>query len=94
MPSKKGYLIITMHDQDEVDATFITDKKFFEKIRDLSNRKNGETFTDVNEQVINMWTTYQNTHPKMKRFFAQAPGNYKWPFNGLEIQDTYCILVY
>lgn len=92
MAKQKGYLIFTTHDRDELDATFITDTEFFKQLLALPYKNNP---TQINEDVMSLWTEYRNKHPNLKRgYFAQAPGDYKWPFKDVEILGTYYILVY
>jgi hypothetical protein len=80
MPDK-GYLVFTTSDGDEVHATLITDEDLFNKLKSSKN----------NDEAMDFWCS---TDHDGKSFFAQAPGNYKWPFNNVEIIDTYYLLVY
>jgi len=85
---RKGYLIFTTHDGDELDVTFIEDKEFFEKL----------TLDKTLDNRCDLWCEYKNTHKEVykdkNRYFAQAPGNYKWPFNDITVLGTYYLLVY
>ena len=87
---RKGYLIFTSHDSDEIDATFIEDKKLFDKLcsDEVCN----------NDKAMNLWTEYQNNHDETclnkNCFSAQAPGNYKWPFNDVKVLGTYYLFIY
>jgi hypothetical protein len=87
---RKGYLIFTTHDGDELDATFIEDKEFFERL----------TSDEVqdNEGAFRLWVEYQGAHEEVyktkNRYFAQAPGNYEWPFSDVTVLGTYYLLVY
>ena len=86
---RKGYLIFTSHDGNKIDATFIEDKKFFNRL--CSDE------VDNNDKAMDIWTEYQNNSDEIlsKDYFsAQAPGNYKWPFNDVRILGTYYIDVY
>jgi hypothetical protein len=89
---RKGYLIFTTHDGDELDATFITDKVLYDRLCSSE--------VESNENALDIWSEFENTpaYDKMDRktdhWFAQAPGNYPWPFTDVEVLGTYYILVY
>ena len=84
---RKGYLIFTTHDGDELDATFIDDKDFFDKL--ISDE------VKDNEKAFDLWVEYKGEHKDLNNdFYTQAPGNEDWPFNDVTILGTYYILVY
>ena len=86
---RKGYLIFTSHDGDEIDATFITDKALFDRLCS-DEVKNNDDACKIWEEVSGSDECFK----KVNRFFAQAPGNYKWPFNDVKVLGTYYILIY
>ena len=87
---RKGYLIFTSHDGDEIDAIFTEDKELFDRL--CSDE------VDNNDKAMDIWTEHQNDHDGIyknkSRFSAQAPGKYKWPFNDIKILGTYYLQVY
>lgn len=88
MTKRKGYLIFTTHDGDEVDATFITDKKLFDQLYACKS----------NDDAYSLWikalVADDKYYKKENRWATQTRCNTKWPFNDVKILGTYYLLVY
>jgi len=86
----KGYLVFTTHDGDELDATLVPveDKDVFDKLKLVHGLR-------CFEEVGKIWIEYLNANPTRRQAFsAQAPGCYLWPFNDVEVLETYYLLIY
>ena len=86
---RKGYLVFTTHDRDEVDATLVTDKALFDSLRATKN----------NDEALKTWCDYKVAHDKEmwakgNRYSARAPGEYQWPFNDVKVLGTFYLCMY
>jgi len=93
---RKGYLIFTTHDGDEVDATFITDKKLFDKLYATGGRTTKGNPVDDAYMIWSADVQRNNAkyYKKENRWATQTYCNQPWPFNDVEVLGTYYLLVY
>jgi len=88
--NRKGYLIFTTHDGDELDATFTTDKILFEALNACQS----------NEEAILVWSQwYDAIGDKINeddRWYVMTLGRTltEWNFNDIEVLGTYYFEVY
>jgi hypothetical protein len=82
----RGYLVFTTHDGDELDATLITDKIFFKKLK----------MCQSNDEAIQLWDKWCQKNNNPKRWYVMTLGRTitKWSFNNIKILDTYYFQVY
>lgn len=81
---KECYLLFTSHDSDEIDAKIIS-KKIYDKLKKTKNNDEAlEIINKYDDEIIGTINSY----------FAQAPGEYNWPFNNYKILGTYYLQVY
>jgi hypothetical protein len=92
MGKRKGYLIFTTHDGDELDATLITDAEFFNQLKTCEDN-------DAAIQLWDKWCQREADDERRKadeRWYVMTLGRTitEWPFNDLEVLDTYYFIVY
>jgi hypothetical protein len=82
---KKGYLVFTTHDGDEVSVYFLpeSDKEIFEKLAESGTN---------DEALKTFYDNYGNKEPE--RFWTQTLCNEPWPFSNYEIIGTHYFLTY
>ena len=88
--SRKGYLIFTTHDGDELDATFTTDKVLFEALKACQS----------NEEAIEVWSKWYDTNGnkinKNDEWYVMTLGRTitEWNFSNIKVLGTYYFEVY
>jgi hypothetical protein len=87
MAKKRGYLIITLQNADELSATFVTDKELFDRLSAIKD------IEDL-EEAVTLWTEWCEEHSEDEdniEWIAESPSASVWKFNGVEILGTYYI---
>lgn len=90
---RRGYLVFTTHDRDEVDATFVPETEV-ELIERLKN-PDGPDYDDSLERTFSDWEIgLEAAGIEPIRWHSQTRCHEAWPFNGFEILGTFYHLVY
>ena len=88
---KRGYLVFTTHDRDELDTTFVPESET--KVLDALRKHDGRQITDDHiQQIFTEWV--DNQQPEPVRWWSQTRCEFSWPFNGYTILGTFYFLVY
>jgi hypothetical protein len=85
---RKGYLIFTTHDGDELDARFVTDEKLFKAFNNCKD----------NDEAIDVWDKWidKNEVNEKDEWYVMTLGRTitEWNFNDIEVLGTYYFEVY
>lgn len=86
MNKKKGYLVFTSHDGDEIDATFVPETET-EIIAILTAHVSDDA-------VMEAWGNWFDAHRDALHWHTQTRCNFNWPFNDYTIIGTFYHSVY
>lgn len=84
--NKKGYLVFTTHDMDEVDATFVPEDHA-EILKCLRTQ-------DDPMIAFSEWQEKFHKEPWYKKWWTQTNCEMEWPFNSYNILGTFHHIVY